>query len=869
LTKDSAVIRIPPGIEVVMMVRRIPPILLALILVLIPLTNFGCSSKGDTPDLSFVVLITSPSAYDQFPVNGLVPVYVKAYSEKPIQLIELLVDGRKVNQKQATGGAAFFYCRPGSLGTHILTARAEDSAQTSKISAELPVVIAGEAPPPKISYTVNPGDTLAALASKYGVTQEAIQEENPGLGSPAAGQRIFIPTGICKSCQRPSVIQPPLSPELKLINNRLVLPKPIDYGYGYLSFDNVNWQRFPKDEKSFISVANNTLDVSNYIHNDRGQTSSTVYIEAWGWHGGNLVELGKTQAVQSTTALKLCDTRIGCSGDMAAWIQEVTFPKDSKNKNVELFWQTDVSGAKNGLLQISLFPFFNSTAADSVYGKVVAEGRSTVDFDNPFETKKQGPAWTINLGNQSETGKQSPSLAVDLSGILPGKNYGSNFEKSIAVKAQQPGLLQNNFFYYIRVLPVKSDGTMGSPSNTCTVHIVPPEKQEPIKIYSPPKALDVKIKEFRPVHFPEAGTRTGEVQCDTDSVVWLSGSMNPINVSASQTFRPSPFMGIGEKGPFESFCDFVSSGLAWVSGAYDYLKNQVVDAVSGVLCQGNSDCASLVSAGLDAGLVALGLPPDIPNFNDLSEQGLDYLTKEIADQAGCEACADAVKDKLHTLLESRKNIGNAWLDEGTAHGMGIEPFIIISGSGHWYQRAMNYPARVTVDITRSSDPARNEDYDTFKKYYYLRIDFPAVNDTIGSGTLTAIGLNDVQVPYHGPLQGNLFKSVMVPLPPLKPGETITLPINLLRTDYWVPGHKEAMGGWTTIETYDGYVTNSSNWDDWWILYYNAKLNIRASTICYAGTGTPAPLTSDRADNIKIPDSLEVMQAYDSFIYTAK
>jgi LysM repeat protein len=847
--------------------RKVLFVLLAFVFIFIPLLYSGCVCAGGAPDLSFVVLITSPTPNEQFPSNGLVPVYVRAYSEKPIQLIELLIDGKKVNQKQANVGAAFFYCQPGSTGTHMLTARATDAGQTGKMSADVPIIIAGEAPPPKISYTIKPGDTLASLAAKYGVTQDAIQNENPGLSNPVASQKIFIPA-----------TQAPLSSELKLINNRLLLPKTVNYGYGYLSFDNLNWQRFPKDDKSFISAVNNSLDLSADLHNDGGQKSSTVYIEAWGWQGGNLVELGKTQAVKSTTSLKLCDKRIGCSGDQARWLEDVSFPKDSKNKNVEISWQTDVSGPQNALLQISMFPFSNSTSPDSVYGKVIPVGRANVDFDNPFESKKQGPNWTINFGNASEPEKQGSSLIIDLSSIFGGKVYGSNFEKSIGMKTQKPGLLQNNFYYYIRVLPIKGDGTMGSPSNTCTVHISPPEKQEPFTLNTPPKALDVKIREFRPLHFPEAGVCPCQVVCDTDSVVWLSGSMNPIKVSAGKTFCPSHFQGSGDKGPFESFCDFVSSGLAWVSEAYKHLKSQVVDAVSSVVCSGDPECESLIAGGLDVGLVALGLPPDIPNFDDLSEQGLDYLSKEILEQAGCEACSDVVKemkasdlkDKLHTLLESRKNIGNAWLDEGAAHQMGIEPFVITSGSGHWDPRTTYYPARVTVDITRSSDPARNKDYDMFQKYYYLSINFPAVNDSIASGHVTAMCLNgDVEVPFQGPLKGDLFKSVLVPLPPLKPGETITLPVNLLASEYWIPGHKEAMEGWTTIETYDGYIKRSSAWDDWWMLYYDSKLSIGASTICYAGTGNPGILTRDSVDNIKIPDSMEAMHAYDSFIYTAK
>lgn len=84
------------------------------------------------------------------------------------------------------------------------------------------------------------------------------------------------------------------------------------------------------------------------------------------------------------------------------------------------------------------------------------------------------------------------------------------------------------------------------------------------------------------------------------------------------------------------------SPLEWlvnsVAGSWESLKKFAVDAVAsgieeiGIPC-GNG-CRSVLSAGLEIGLAAAGIPPTIPNFDQLKQQGLDYVAAQIASQTG-------------------------------------------------------------------------------------------------------------------------------------------------------------------------------------------------------------------------------------------
>ena len=95
------------------------------------------------------------------------------------------------------------------------------------------------------------------------------------------------------------------------------------------------------------------------------------------------------------------------------------------------------------------------------------------------------------------------------------------------------------------------------------------------------------------------------------------------------------------------FVDAVGLGVSFLHDLTESIKNAVASVIVDVLntlpfspCAqvdsqaGSGACQKLVKAGIEVGLTAVGIPPGTPDFNQLKEQGVQYLAGEIASQTG-------------------------------------------------------------------------------------------------------------------------------------------------------------------------------------------------------------------------------------------
>jgi hypothetical protein len=398
--------------------------------------------------------------------------------------------------------------------------------------------------------------------------------------------------------------------------------------------------------------------------------------------------------------------------------------------------------------------------------------------------------------------------------------------------------------WYVRVVPLAGDRIAGQPTNEVVVRIVPPQKPDAFQFYVPAKLYEVRIKSFEPVRAPDKGVCSNAMILDTD---YPQRSMK-----AGERLCPTPYKGMGEQAWYEQLWDALKSGLNWVSKAYNALKSMVVNAVGGLVCGGDSTCQAVLSAGLDIGLAAMGLPPSIPNFDQLVDGGFDYLAGELAAQAGCPdaVCKNAIKSGLKTALEQTKNTNPGCLGAEEAHAMGMEPECLPAGVTAHRDPAGTYrDAQVVLEVKRTQVDGK----DTVPFYVYWSN--YALNSGPVGGIIPNIEPYGKTLQITAPLEGPLFGSTSIRIPPLDKGQTIDIPINLAATDYWVPGHKELMEGWTTVTFKDGWPQYQYN--DWWKLYYGASLAMSASIDGCPGAHnyTPTCIISSDTKNVTIPMTL--------------
>jgi hypothetical protein len=81
---------------------------------------------------------------------------------------------------------------------------------------------------------------------------------------------------------------------------------------------------------------------------------------------------------------------------------------------------------------------------------------------------------------------------------------------------------------------------------------------------------------------------------------------------------------------FSDLVDLVAKVVNWVSAAYNGLKEGLINFVADDI-PGLKD---VIEAAVDIGLGAMGIPPTLPNFDELAHGGLDYLAATALDEAG-------------------------------------------------------------------------------------------------------------------------------------------------------------------------------------------------------------------------------------------
>lgn len=633
--------------------------------------------------------------------------------------------------------------------------------------------------------------------------------------------------------------------------NRLTIDRPMDWVYLYLSVDQGDWQRLPAEEGEFVISDGNNYDLAPYLDALFEQPGNHhLEMEVWGWSSGELIYLGNLATTISQTKLIGCPYITGQCLQGLGWTNEIWIEPDAEDRVREFRWSTNAAGATGGIYQVSSQPFPDGYDLNPPGLLLSGDAGAAVD-GNPVS----GSSFTVDFGELAAV--MNSGIPIQDLGVQPAGEYewlltllspSSSSFQWVGDESAEPT-------FYVRVIPMMKTQPAGSVSNSASVVYQPAGEQENplVEVPVPPELYDIEIVDFTPI-IPQSLHYGCVYITDIDYDTFMIGAAEMFKgmVNGEDLYEkyksayenhtpicPESYKGIGEKPWYESFVDFLGSATAWVSEVYSDIKAGVIDVVAtaldglpGIDC--DDACRYLLEKGLDAGMVALGIPPELPNLEQLTDQGLDYLVEVAAEEMGVpcdEDCKNLIREGIKDMASqvAQQNVDQMCGDVAWAHDHAMEPMCFPDGmTVELAPESTTQPPVTTVRITRRMEPA---EVDVDLSQYQFYITFIAETD-LGDGEFVQVntgfyeGGYSVQsfseyLPLDGPVSGAVFRAAEGSIPAMQPGESMELILVQQPAEYWLPGHKDL------IAAEGGFV----RFDDFWKLYYGGHLKINASVVC--------------------------------------
>jgi hypothetical protein len=128
------------------------------------------------------------------------------------------------------------------------------------------------------------------------------------------------------------------------------------------------------------------------------------------------------------------------------------------------------------------------------------------------------------------------------------------------------------------------------------------------------------------------------------------------------------------------------------SQAFESIKKAVakvlVSAISAtglVKCQASAICQQVVATAINTGLMAAGMPPSLPNWDELVDQGFEYFAAEVVTQAGVgnvpgaqeitKAAAKALVEEMTSQMDQHRG-GGGTLPDWLTLDTGLYPAVL-------------------------------------------------------------------------------------------------------------------------------------------------------------------------------------------------
>ena len=252
----------------------------------------------------------------------------------------------------------------------------------------------------------------------------------------------------------------------------------------------------------------------------------------------------------------------------------------------------------------------------------------------------------------------------------------------------------------------------------------------------------------------------------------------------------------------EFFGDLVSYATQltnWVASTYNGLKAGLITLVAQNLPlipdSLRDELEDALTAMVDYGLASMGIPPTLPNFDDLTDLGVDYLATVAMESAGIPA-NDYMKDGLVELGTSVGESINASTSTSTPNPMGWD----------WIKQDPDFMYRPAYVLLTLHNP-----YGESTPAGTLSITNSA---TINSQQPANIQQQELYNIFNHNTYYSTFKPLFnMRIPSLYPGQTLVVPIfleEMIGKSYWSGGHVVTSADYSKIYYYMGEYTFTIN-----------------------------------------------------------
>ena len=351
-----------------------------------------------------------------------------------------------------------------------------------------------------------------------------------------------------------------------------------------------------------------------------------------------------------------------------------------------------LSGNREGLITFGEFPNELALATERFYGN---DSLQSDWYFRPDGFPQKTDTLYLQVSTQPLTTGQDdwrdpPGLVheLELKKGTPAFDNFSAVNHAVAVTFPTFGVVPSR--YYVRAVALSPGAVAGTVkanySKTVIVYYAPSGESNFI-IYPPPTQIspdipDVRLLEYNPIKWE-----------DSEWMYWFQVVRQPTYKEYTNGFSPStalvPGLTVGKNIKFEppndddnswledawnavsnffsSIVDYLSKVTNWVSAAYANAKAGLIEFAASNLPLIPDSLRDELQAALtylvDYGLASVGIPPELPNFDQLTSLGADYMASVALESAGIpenvlinsntlQDLGGGIKDELKTSASS-------------------------------------------------------------------------------------------------------------------------------------------------------------------------------------------------------------------------